>query len=67
MNLIINGKACEFGNNIVTIGNLIDELQIDTRGAAVECNLEIVPKSSYNNQQLNDGDKLEIVEFIGGG
>ena len=67
MNLIINGEVQDFSSDIVTIDHLIDKLQIDVRGAAVECNLEIVPKSNYTSQTLNDGDRLEIVEFIGGG
>jgi thiamine biosynthesis protein ThiS len=34
---------------------------------AVERNLEIAPKSSWQNTRLADGDRLEIVQFVGGG
>jgi|LNFM01.1.fsa_nt_gb thiazole synthase len=46
---------------------LLDTLGLDTRKVAVELNLEIVPRSAYGMTQLGDGDKLEIVHFIGGG
>ena len=46
---------------------LLDTLGLDTRKVAVELNLEIVPRSAYGQTQLGDGDKLEIVHFIGGG
>jgi len=46
---------------------LLDTLGLDTRKVAVELNLEIVPRSAYGVTQVGDGDKMEIVHFIGGG
>jgi thiazole synthase len=46
---------------------LLDTLGLDTRKVAVELNLEIVPRSAYGATQVGDGDKMEIVHFIGGG
>ncbi len=66
MNLKINGEQRHFDAPI-TVEQLLGEIGLDPRKVAVECNLEIVPKSKYAGISLNDGDKLEIVHFIGGG
>ena len=46
---------------------LVAALGLDGRKVAVERNLEIVPRSTYARTPLNDGDRIEIVHFIGGG
>ncbi len=66
MNLTINGERRKFGSAI-TVEQLLGEIGLDPRKVAVERNLEIVPKSKYSGLALDDGDKLEIVHFIGGG
>ena len=47
--------------------DLVDSLGLDPRKVAVERNLEIVPRSAYSSVRLADGDRIEIVHFIGGG
>ncbi|MCZ6637312.1 MAG: sulfur carrier protein ThiS, partial [Alphaproteobacteria bacterium] len=49
------------------LDSLLNDLGIDPRKVAVELNLEIVPRSQYPTTPVNDGDKLEVVHFIGGG
>jgi len=66
MNLTINGEERQFDRTL-TIDELLASLELDGSKVAVECNLAIVPKSIYSKTQLTDGDKLEIVHFIGGG
>jgi len=66
MQITINGEAKSFDATL-TVEQLLGEIGLDHRKVAVERNLEIVPKSSYPETPLNDGDKLEIVHFIGGG
>ena len=66
MKITINGKTHSYDKSI-NIDQLLKNIGIDHRKVAVERNLEIVPKSSYQNTILKDGDKLEIVHFIGGG
>ncbi|WP_022733481.1 sulfur carrier protein ThiS [Thalassospira lucentensis] len=66
MRLTINGED----RNIESAGNvaeLLGELGIASTKVAVERNLEIVPKTAYGETPLCDGDKFEIVHFIGGG
>jgi len=50
-----------------SISKLLEQLEIAGGKVAVERNLEIVPKSLYAKTMLTDGDRVEIVHFIGGG
>ena len=51
----------------MTVEQLLGKIGLDSRKVAVERNLEIVPKSNYAGISLDDGDRLEIIHFIGGG
>jgi thiamine biosynthesis protein ThiS len=63
--IVLNGENREVTATTVTA--LIDEIGLDGRKVAVERNLEIVPRSQYLATALDDGDRLEIVHFVGGG
>lgn len=63
--IVLNGEEREFTATNLTA--LIDEIGLDGRKVAVERNLEIVPRSQYLATALDDGDRLEIVHFVGGG
>ena len=66
MHLTINGEAKEFAASL-SVDSLLAELGVDRRRVALERNLEIVPKSAYGETLLEDGDRIEIVQFVGGG
>jgi sulfur carrier protein len=66
MNLILNGEARAYPG-VTDVAGLVAELGLDARKVAVERNLEIVPRSAYTATPLADGDRIEIVHFIGGG
>ena len=66
MKLLINGEERNFSASM-SVEALLGQLGIDSRKVAVERNLEIVPKSAYAEMAVADGDRLEIVAFIGGG
>ncbi len=66
MRLTINGEERTFGP-LGDIAALVAALGLDARKVAVERNLEIVPRSLYASTALADGDRIEIVHFIGGG
>jgi len=51
----------------VTIADMLGELGLDPRKVAVERNLEIVPRSTFGDVQVDEGDAYEIVHFVGGG
>jgi sulfur carrier protein len=66
MRLMVNGEERTFADGLDVAG-LVAALGLDLRKVAVERNLEIVPRSTYGATTLNDGDRIEIVHFIGGG
>lgn len=51
----------------MSVEALLVHLGIDPRKVAVERNREIVPKSTYHQIMVVEGDQLEVVHFIGGG
>ena len=66
LRLSLNGESREFPSPL-TVDELLRHLALDPAKVAVERNLEIVPRSTYRAVGLSEGDKLEIVQFIGGG
>lgn len=67
MKLMINGEQIELPNNIQTVKDLLEHFQLDEKIAMVEVNLSIIQKSEYGETKLSNGDKVEIVHFVGGG
>jgi len=66
MHLQINGETHEFPEAL-TVSQLLETLGFDVRKVGLERNLELVPRSRYADVALAEGDKIEIVHFIGGG
>ncbi|MDE6671785.1 MAG: sulfur carrier protein ThiS [Ruminococcus sp.] len=62
--ITVNGEKLEFSGNI---SGLLEILEYNGKRVAVELNENIVPKTEYDSTILSDGDKLEIVRFVGGG
>lgn len=66
MRLTVNGELREAPDQ-ATLAAFLASLGIEGARVAVERNLEIAPKSRWAAIQLQDGDRLEIVQFVGGG
>ena len=66
MQLTVNGESRAYPG-VADVAALVASLGLDGRKVAVERNLEIVPRSAYARTALADGDRIEIVHFIGGG
>lgn len=66
MNITVNGDPMVLPGP-ATVAGLIARLGLDQGKVAVERNLEIVPRSTYGEVNLAEGDRIEIVHFIGGG
>ena len=66
MILTINGESRDFPDGL-TLAALVAQLGMKQDRVAVELNLEIVPRGNWEATVLKDGDKLEIVHFVGGG
>lgn len=63
--LRLNGAERE--SAATTVVALLEELNLHQTRVAVEKNGEIVPRATYAQTPLADGDKVEIVQFVGGG
>lgn len=66
MQIVVNGDVLDVVDSC-TIAGLLEKLEIGMERVAVEVNQDIVPKVQYNNHLLSPGDKVEIVQFVGGG
>ncbi len=66
MVLTLNGEPRAF-DGPQTLQALVTHLGLDPRKVAVDRNLEIVPRSLYAATPVAEGDRIEIVHFIGGG
>jgi thiamine biosynthesis protein ThiS len=66
MRLHINGEQREFPDGL-SVASLVAQLGMKPDRVAVELNLEIVPRTQWETTTLQDGDKLEVVHFVGGG
>lgn len=66
MQVFVNGDPIEIEAG-ATVAALVRQLTDDPRGIAIELNREIVPKSRHEDTPLADGDRLEVVQFVGGG
>lgn len=66
MQITVNGENKALVG-AMTIEGFLRDLGINPLKVAVERNMEIVPKSTFGTVMVEDGDRLEIVHFIGGG
>ena len=66
MNVIVNGESRKFKSES-TLLEILKELSLEGKVMAAAVNMEIVKQDSWNTYKLNDGDKLELLDFVGGG
>lgn len=66
MKIMVNGEEREIAEG-ATIATLIELLQLPPGRIAVERNREVVPRGRHAETRLCDGDRLEMVRFVGGG
>ena len=62
----VNGEVKAWRNG-ATVADLLRDLDLKTERVAVELNLEILDRTTFAQRALNDGDRVEILSFIGGG
>ena len=66
MKLIVNGEEKNY-TAFLTVLALVEKHGLKKEGVAVELNKKIIKKADYEKTPLRDGDKVEIVHFVGGG
>jgi len=66
MNITLNGTQKSVADSC-TISDLIVQLGLTEKRLAVEVNLDIIPRSEHASHTLQENDKVEVVQAIGGG
>ncbi len=66
MNIIVNGENREFdeGSSVVVV---LTKLSLEGKVMAAAVNMDIVKQDAWSSYILSDGDKLELLDFVGGG
>lgn len=64
--ITVNGKDCPCEDGL-RLSAFLDQAGYERSRVAVVLNGEIVPKAGYDTRELRDGDRMEIVCFVGGG
>ncbi len=66
MTITLNGEPFELPAP-VTVADLLTDLSIDSRRVAVEHNLVVLKRALFGTTEVQDGDRIEVVNFVGGG
>ena len=66
MKIVVNGEERTYSTPL-TVTTLLQQLDLRTEHVAVEINLTILDRSNFPTWKLEEGDKIEILNFIGGG
>ena len=66
MHIVLNGSDREIPENL-SAGALVQNLGLADKRLALEINQEIIPRSSFATRMIRAGDRIEIVQAIGGG
>lgn len=66
LKIVVNGKPHDAADGL-TIAALISDLGITAPRVAVERNMDIVDRERFDDTVLTEGDKVEIIHFVGGG
>ena len=67
MQVQINGETRELTQAHLVLAELVRELSLTPQRIAVELNKQIVRRDEWEETPINDGDRIEIVHFVGGG
>lgn len=67
MKLTVNGDLIEVPNTVETITGLLQHFELNQKVIIVEKNTEILEKAKHTETLISDGDKIELVHFVGGG
>ncbi|MBN8203662.1 MULTISPECIES: sulfur carrier protein ThiS [Bacillaceae] len=67
MNIVINGDAIVLPETVNSVSRLLEHFHLEQKVVIVELNQNILDNSTHAETILTDGDRIEIVHFVGGG
>jgi thiamine biosynthesis protein ThiS len=66
MNITLNGASHATPDDL-TLAELVAQLELSAERVAMELNGEIIPRAQWRDTPLREGDRIELVHFVGGG
>lgn len=67
MNIIVNGQKMEIDDELNRVDKLLQSFNLQVKTVVVELNRSILTKDHHETTMLREGDRIEIVHFVGGG
>ncbi|WP_342551438.1 sulfur carrier protein ThiS [Paenibacillus sp. FSL R7-0652] len=67
MNIIVNGQKMEIDDELNRVDKLLQSFNLQVKTVVVELNRSILTKDHHEITMLREGDRIEIVHFVGGG
>jgi sulfur carrier protein len=67
MKVVINGEGIQLPDTVITVSLLLKHFELEQKVVIVELNQTILDKSMHAETVLSDGDRIEVVHFVGGG
>ena len=67
MNIIVNGQRMEIKDSLNRVDKLLQSLDLQVKTVVVELNKHILTREYHETTALREGDRIEIVHFVGGG
>lgn len=64
--LSVNGEIISLAT-VITLTTLLEQQEYQTQKVAIAVNSEFVPRSQYSETLVNDGDKIDVIQAVGGG
>ena len=66
MNIIVNGNSKEFSES-TSLQDLIQSLELEGKVMAAAVNMDVVKQANWSEKVLSEGDRVELLDFVGGG
>nr|WP_154893814.1 sulfur carrier protein ThiS [Paenibacillus xylanexedens] len=67
MNIIVNGQSMNIDDDLNHVDQLLQSFNLQVKTVVVELNCQILMREHHASTVLRDGDRIEIVHFVGGG
>ena len=67
MNIIVNGQTMQIEESIDRVDKLLQSFNLQVKTVVVELNRQILTREYHETTAIKDGDRIEIVHFVGGG
>jgi len=67
LDLIVNGEAVQVPESVATVSRLLEHFGLDRQVVVVEINQAVLGKTEHADTAVRNGDRIELVHFVGGG